>query len=186
MRGQKNNDLPVLQSQKKDAADKAVFRGRRALIKGAAATLPMILTLQSGAALARSSNLIGGTSEASAKDANGNTLCMDMSYATPIGDKYDLGPTPGDVVVNMYPDYEYTKRELPSLLRLRGPAGNEGQRVTVGIREVCESSIDKTFYFKDGPGGWQALPGGNGCLVSLTAISSFADGTFQFQDPTRM
>jgi hypothetical protein len=185
MRGQKNNDLPVLQSQNKDAADNAVFRGRRALIKGAAATLPMILTLQSGAALARSSNLIGGTSEASAKDADGNTLCMDMSYATPIGDKYDLGPTPGDVVVNMYPDCEYSKKQMP-LLRRRGPASSAGQRVTVGVQEVCESPIDSTFYFKNGPGGWQPLPGGNGALVSLVAISSFADGTFRFQDPTRM
>lgn len=174
MPGQNKNDTPNSGNKNQDMIETANFRGRRALIKGAAASLPMILTLQSGAALARSSNLISGSSEASAKDANGNTLCMDTSYATQIGDNlYDLGPFP-EGVVNEYPNVIY-----------KTLANNGSKSLTVGMQEVCESSIDTAFYFQNGA-GWQSVPGGNGCLVSLTAISSFADGTFLFQDPTRM
>ena len=174
MRNKKDNAALNPPKQNIGTAADAGFRGRRALIKGAAATLPMILTLQSGTALARSSNLISGSSEASAKDTNGNTFCMDTRFATTIGDNlYDLGPTPGGIV-NLYPAYIY-----------KTLANNGNNSLTVSVQEVCESSIDTSFYFHNGV-EWQAVPGGNGCLVSLGAMSSFADGTFQFQDPTRM
>ena len=73
---------------------------RRALLKGAATTMPMILTLQSGAALARSSNLISAT-KYGARDEHGRTLCLDLDSVYPAGEyghKYDLGePAYGQV-----------------------------------------------------------------------------------------
>ncbi len=68
-----NQTQDSVESQKNRADDGAV-RGRRAVLKGAVAAMPMILTLQSGAALARSSNMISASSPDSAIDAEGRTL----------------------------------------------------------------------------------------------------------------
>lgn len=130
---------------------------RRALLKGTAIAMPVVLTLQSesGAALARSSNLI---SEASpdTRDLDGNTLCLDTSsvYPLPDGSKYDMGD-PADGVVNVIADRQF-------------------------FLEKNHSSPTTTYdmCYKGGPawfhdGGWHEvrLPA-NGVVVSATALVS--------------
>ena len=66
-------------SENTPAAAGGFSRDRRSMLKGAAGTLPAILTLQSGAALARSSNLISATTADNAKDAYERTMCMDAN-----------------------------------------------------------------------------------------------------------
>ena len=64
---------------------------RRALLRGAVTAMPAVLTLQSGAAHARSSNLISA-SPWDHKDRRGRTLCMDKKSVYPAGGrKFDLG-----------------------------------------------------------------------------------------------
>ncbi len=138
---------------------------RRALIKGGAAAMPVILTLQSGAALARSSNLIGAASY-DALDALGRRLCLDTSSVYLVGgnsEKYDLGEPPY-ARVTAIPDREY--------YHTRPNAGVPGR---VSVADMCESSqID--FYYLDQ--GWQEVQVPKGILVSATALSSFAGSIY--------
>src|SRR6056297_4326102 len=68
---------------------------RRSLLKGSVKAMPVVLTLHSGAALARSSNLISGTVTPHMDDAR-RTACLDTSSVDPAGspDLYDLGERP--------------------------------------------------------------------------------------------
>ena len=77
---------------------------RRTLLKAGATAMPVVLTLQSGAALARSSNLIGPAP--GSRNTEGNALCLDTSTADPVDGKYDLRD-PGYATVNVIPDVEY-------------------------------------------------------------------------------
>ena len=132
---------------------------RRALLKGSVATLPAILTLQSGAALARSSNLISGT-DSSATDSRGRTLCLDVDSVYPAGDLpdvYDLGD-PAYARVSAINDRDYRRRPR-----------NQADRVSES--RMCNEG--GTFYFKDGR-RWQERSVPRGMLVSATALSSFS------------
>ena len=71
---------------------------RRSVLKGAIAAAPVIATLPSGAALARSSNLISSTSPAGALDGSGRTLCLDLSSGELSGTVMDLGVPPSGSV----------------------------------------------------------------------------------------
>ena len=136
---------------------------RRALIKGGAAAMPLILTLQSGAALARSSNLIGATSY-DATDALGRTLCLDTSSVYPVGGdtaKYDLGEPPY-ARVTAISDREYHTEP------------NSGH-TDISAAQMCESS-QIGFYYKDR--GWQQAQVPQGILVSAAALSSFAGSIY--------
>ena len=130
---------------------------RRALLKGAATTMPMILTLQSGAALARSSNLIGPAS-AGTRDLNGYTLCLDTDSVIPLeyGNKYDLGD-PAYATINMVSDHDYY------------PEANRSHRPPYGPDYVCMEGGE--YYYQDR--GWQevTLPT-NGIVVSAMAVAS--------------
>ena len=69
---------------------------RRTFIKGAAAAIPVIMTLQSGAALARTSNLVGAITdtEAAAKDGV-NLICVRPDLDGDVGSNpVDLGTDP--------------------------------------------------------------------------------------------
>ena len=57
---------------------------RRSMLKGTATAMPAILTLQSGAALARSSNLIS-TIDYKSPDRHGRTLCLNLDSVVPAG-----------------------------------------------------------------------------------------------------
>jgi hypothetical protein len=130
----------------------------------------MILTLQSGAALARSSNLIGASSEASATDADG-TRCLDTTYTTSAGNKVDLGE-PANADINLIPNVEF---------RTEANEGTTSQVVTK--EEVCRGGL---YYFHNGE-EWVAVeyPQG-GMLVSAIALSSFSADSIRYTDISRM
>ena len=117
--------------------------------------MPVVLTLQSGEALARSSNLIGAA-PAGTRNTDGKALCLDTSTSSPIADKYDLHD-PGYATVNSIPDADYYPLE----------AG----------RSVDPTNAD-AFCNKGGTmqyhsGGWHKvdLPT-NGIVVSANSLSS--------------
>ena len=131
---------------------------RRALLKGTAVSMPMILTLQSGAALARSSNLI---SEAGYKatDAQGRTLCLDLNSvyrSSESGNLHDLGePAYARVTAINEREYHIDKNS--------------------GSAEIDEADLcmrgGSAFYRQQ---GWQEVRVPQGVLVSATALTSFA------------
>ena len=139
---------------------------RRALLKGSAKAMPALLTLQSGAALARSSNLISATSS-NPTDAYGRTLCLDVNSVSPAdGDwrVFDLGePAYGRVSAIRERDY----RRLPS-----------GRSDRISEAQMCQRG--GTYYYYNRYGGssywgrWRKVKVKQGVLVSATALSSFA------------
>lgn len=136
---------------------------RRALLKGSVATMPAILTLHSGAALARSSNLISGTPSYS-RDSQGRTLCLDTDSVYPAsrrGDIYDLGDPPY-ARVSAINDRDYWTR----------PSYHHSDRISES--RMCESG--GTYYYRSrwGWGGWRETKVPRGILVSATALTSFA------------
>lgn len=136
---------------------------RRALLRSGVTAMPAILTLQSGAALARTSNLISASAPGTT-DVYGRTLCLDTSTvwpAGPSGDVYDLGEPPRAEVTII------TDRDHRVVANNR-----EGGEITEGA--MCES-VDTTFYYKDGD-VWQPVNvPSRGIVVSSGAMTSIAD-----------
>jgi hypothetical protein len=146
---------------------------RRDLLRRTAVSMPAILTLQSGAALARSSNLIS-TSTTDYTDRAGRTLCLDTESVLPadkVGEVYDLGAVPY-ARVNAIVDRDY--REEPSL-----------SARSVSEAELCRTGrtayVRVDGYSADDMNGWRKVNVPNGVLVSATALSSFA-GDIQIYD----
>jgi hypothetical protein len=131
---------------------------RRRVLKVAIATAPLIATLPSGAALARSSNLIGAAPVAASKDWAGRTLCVDLRSGTGSyqNGKLDLG-VPPDVDLTRIPDRDY--RTAPN-----------GGAPTASEATMCNQG--GTYYYQSS--GWQNANIPKGMLVSATALSSFA------------
>ena len=135
---------------------------RRALIKGGVTVMPAILTLQSGAALARTSNLISAAAPGTT-DGLGRTMCVDTNSVYPAGgsgDVYDLGEPPR-AEVNIITDREY------HLAKNRGSD-------QISESAMCEGG---TYWYNDRDGnGWQSveLPH-RGIVVSSGAMTSIAD-----------
>ena len=137
---------------------------RRAFIKkGAGASMPVILTLQSGAALARSSNLVSASSP-QATDNLGRTLCLDTNTVYQVGeygDIYDFGD-PSSAVVNIIPaDHTYQVEKNMGSAQISGGG-------------MCPGG---TFWYNDQDGmGWQSidLPY-KGVVVSSGAFVSMTD-----------
>lgn len=155
MTAKKQNNAVTGKDTSSTVQQKTLIRDRRALLRGAVTAAPMILTLQSGAALARSSNLVSAASPANAKDLNGNTLCMDTTFASSIdGEVYDLGETPY-ASVTAIPDRTYTVE----------PGGDSSSIVTTS--EMCEQG--GVYYYN----GDQQVSVQQGMLVSATALTSF-------------
>lgn len=141
-------------------AERAVSAGRRQLLRRAAISVPVIATIPSGAALARSSNLISGSTEAGALDAWDRTLCLDLEHVVAYeeGGAVDLGePAYGEV--NRITDRDYRVEAKGSAAQIREA-------------EMCEQG--GTFYYQEY--GWQEANVPRGMLVSTTALSSFAGG----------
>ncbi|MBN9462566.1 MAG: hypothetical protein J0H00_15255 [Burkholderiales bacterium] len=166
--------------------------GRRAMLRGAAAAVPTILTLHSGAALARSSNLLT-VADGAPLDAKGRNLCVDESSVKvepgpPKG--YDLGE-PAHANVTAIPTGRTYYRDT----------GRDGP--TVSPQEMCQTGGE--FYYKGNPAldaldassasgsedaagfgvrmsadwqkknqGWKKVSVPRGGLVSATALASFA------------
>jgi len=129
---------------------------RRAVLRGATATVPTILTLTSGAALARSSNLIG-----TIQTADGDVLCLDpRSTNGPIRENpnvYDLGSRPYAEVTQIPSSYRYRAKGSPTEMT---PA------------EVCR--YRGPIEVNSGNGQWQErLRRRPGVMVSNVAVASF-------------
>ena len=129
---------------------------RRSVVKVALATAPIIATLPTGAALARSSNLISASAPSGALDGSGKTLCLSASSGTMSGTSMDLGNWPHGYVTTITPrDYR---------------VDNKGSAATVTEGSMCNQG--GTFYYQQA--GWQQVNVPRGMLVSATALSSFA------------
>ena len=152
----------------KDRNDKTetepVSMGRRALLRRGLTAMPAILTLQSGAALARTSNLVSAAPTGTTID--GYTYCLDTNSvypATESGQVYDLGEPPRATVNRITPrEYHIDSN--------RGSA-----EISEGV--MCEQG--GVYYYKDTvDGGWKPveLPYrgiviSNGAWVSIAAHS---------------
>lgn len=158
---------------------------RRVLLRGTAAAVPSILTLASGAALARSSHCIS-LAQGAPVDQDGRHLCLDLGSVTRIGDKrYDLGAPPSGSVTRIPSDRTYYR---------------SGSKQKVGVQEMCDSGGE--FYYKTSggalhsdAGGWSGRGGGKddpgtqkvvftlprGGMLSAAALASFA-GHLRFRD----
>lgn len=162
---------------------------RRVMLRGAAAAVPTILTLHSGAALARSSNLLS-VADGAPSDALGRNLCVDESSVTvdPGTRKaYDLGQPPQANVTGISQRTYYRD--------------SSGSGATVTPQQMCQSGGE--YYYKGDPGlnslgvatekgdnslfgvrvsvdgksaneGWTKVTVPRGGLVSATAFASFA------------
>jgi len=137
---------------------------RRILMRGGSAAVPMILTLHSGAALARSSNLIGiatGPSE-------GSYQCLSENSYTPDGNKLDLGDNPTLNVTRISTDGTYSRED------------NNNPSNRVDGRAMCAEGGD---FYERVSGGWQQVSVQKGSLVSFAALGSFVGrGTITFTD----
>jgi len=129
------------------------------------ATAPIIATLPTGAALARSSNVISSTLPAGATDSQGRTLCLDAASGTMLagGSAMDLGaPASGSLTAITGRDYRVDAN---------------GGATRIGESEMCKQG--GSFYYLDT--GWQKVNVPRGMLVSATALSSFA-GSIHFTE----
>lgn len=135
---------------------------RRLMLRGAGAALPVMLTLHSGAALARSSNLI---SRSGAVDEQGKALCLDETAGQNLGDgRFDLGDesTTGSGTVWDMPNRDY-------YTQVTGENALTGDPISAA--EACERSGD--LYFQAGDNVVKAQKVNQGILVSATAVASF-------------
>lgn len=137
---------------------------RRILLRGAAAAVPTILTLHSGAALARTSNCISLAREAAPDGLNRN-LCVDL--VTPPnpptlvdGNLYDLGEPPAAKVTAIPVDREY-----------RTEANNGANSTVKTPGDMCESG--GTYWYKDDSDKWTEAQVPRGMMASATALGSF-------------
>lgn len=138
---------------------------RRALIKGGVTAMPAILTLHSGAALARSSNMIGAAPSGTT-DGLGRTLCLDKSSVVPADDYleiYDLGEPPSADV---------------TIIRGRGERKyyakvGKHKRIEVTPDAMCERG--GKYYWRSHRGGhWQEARVRKGIVVSAGAMASIS------------
>ena len=126
---------------------------RRKMLKAGLTAMPVVLTLQSGEALARSSNLISAAP--GMRNIDGNALCLDTRTADLLsGGKYDLDTR--DATVNAIPDVDYYLSR-----------GFKGEPISADT--FCELGGSRQYH----AGGWHQvdLPT-NGIIVSANALNS--------------
>ena len=129
---------------------------RRALLRGATATVPTILTLTSGAALARSSNLIGVVQST----AENPVLCLDpASTRGAVTDYvYDLGSPPYAEVTRFSSAHRYRDKANPG--------------TDLPPQDACK--LNGTLQVKyNYSGTWVDKPRKGGLIVSSAAVASF-------------
>lgn len=132
-------------------------------MKLAIATAPIIATLPSGAALARSSNVIGASSAAAARDSQGKTLCLDLKSGTPNSPPtlIDLGPHPQGSLTKIK-DRDYR-------------VDNKWSAAQITEADMCKKGGSSYHYSS---GSWRKVTVPKGMLVSATALSSFAGSIY--------
>lgn len=143
-----------------NSADAKVV-SRRSMLKGTLTAMPAVLTLHSGAALARSSNMVSATRHKT-PDKFGRTLCLDKKSVMPARghrsrNLYDMGE-PAYARVTAINEREY---------RYAPDHGSTAYDETA----LCERG-GKAFYYKDAK--WQDVQVNKGMMVSATAMTSFA------------
>ncbi len=146
--------------QERSAQDSVT--SRRRFLKAGTKAMPVVLTLQSGAALARSSNLVSGAPRHTT-DKLGRTLCLEAdSVENPSAvsgqgrQVYDLGePAYGRVAAIRDRNYRTRPRR-------------RAERVSEAT--ICEKG--GTYYYRDR--GWRQRTFKHGMVVSATAMTSFA------------
>jgi hypothetical protein len=146
-----------------DRREAGAALSRRRFVKGAIATAPVLATLPSGAALARSSNIIGSTSPAGAIYKN-KLLCLDArsgSGLTAGGSAVDLGQPPSGFATAI------TDRDY------RVDDGESAAPVTEAA--MCKNG---GYYYYKSSWGWKKVTVPKGMYVSATAMSSFAGSIF--------
>jgi hypothetical protein len=144
----------------KDPGSRPVSISRRALLRGASAAVPTILTLHSGAALAQTSNLVGA--QPFATKENNQYRCLDTSsvYRSNKANVYDLGSPPMGHVTRIQADGAYYR------------PGSNGQQSNDAVTGPTMCQEGGTFYRKSS--GWTQVSVEQGVLVSATALSSFS------------
>jgi len=136
---------------------------RRRLLKVAVATAPVIATLPTGAALARTSNLIGATS-GTGTDSLGRTLCLDLESGRYRDGLLDLGPH-GDGELTAITERDYRLAPLDTA-------------TAVTEKKMCNDG-GTYYYYDSATSTWQSTPNiPPGIVVSATALSSFAGSIF--------
>ncbi len=145
---------------------------RRALLRGAMVAVPTVLTLNSGAALARSSNLVGVGPEAGPEGGQYRCLDTETVYQTSNPNVYDLGDPPMAHVTTIRSDVRYQRLKA---------AGNSGVlKPGDGVSQATMCREGGTFYRNSGhtSGNVQVK---RGVLVSATALASFS-GSIRYTD----
>lgn len=163
---------------------------RRALLKKGVTAMPAVLTLQSGAALARTSNLISAAPRGTT-DGLGRTLCLDTNSVEPAldsGHVYDLGAPPR-ADVNIISEREYRvfrrRRDFRADHDYDDDDDDDTSTPFRGRRRFRAEKIDEsamcerggTFWYNDRDGtGWHRveLPR-RGIVVSSGAMTSISD-----------
>ena len=139
---------------------------RRRLLKGGATALPAILTLHSGAALARSSNLLSASASYEV-DSLGRTLCVDITSVVPVDDYsqiYDLGDPPHAVINVIRGEAE------GRIYYVNKDDKDSGNSIHPGL--MCEQGGQ--YWYKPSSGPWEVVDVPQGFVASSMAASSFA------------
>lgn len=145
---------------------------RRALLRGAMGAVPTVLTLHSGAALARSSNLVGVGPEAGPEGGQYRCLDTETVYKTDNPNVYDLGDPPMAHVTTIRSDVRYQ--------RLQPAGGSHVLKPGEGVSQATMCREGGTFYRNSGhTSGNVAVK--RGVLVSATALASFS-GSIRYTD----
>ena len=142
--------------------DQPVSLGRRMLLRRGVIAMPAILTLHSGAALARSSNLISASPFET--DANDNVWCMGTSTATadsplPTG-AYDFGDS-GHTTVDVFPNTDYV-------------SGTGQSKVTMTADQFCASGGSADYHLAGGGAPKTVTLQSPGIVVSSNAYNSLS------------
>jgi hypothetical protein len=149
-----------------------VSASRRALLRGAVVAMPTVMTLHSGAALARSSNLVGVGPGAGPEGGQYRCLDTETVFRTDNPNVYDLGNPPMAHVTTIRNDVRYHRLERIGSTNLFRP-GEE-----VSAPTMCREGGQ--FFRASGYTSGQVNVK-RGVLVSATALSSFS-GAIRYTD----
>jgi hypothetical protein len=145
-----------------------VALSRRGFVKRAIATAPVIATLPTGAALARSSNVITSSRGSRAKDALGRTLCLDQRSGNgPIaGGVVDLGQPPsGWALAINERDYRIADDSTAAEITEAQMCANGGWYYYDGYSGSTSAEVKKVYVSK-------------GITLSAIAMASFAGSIY--------
>lgn len=171
---------------KEEADRERSIRNRRLMVRGAAAAVPAILSLRSGAALARSSNLVSTVADLPETGGTGGVYhCLDTESVEPVGaNLYDLG-TQGDAhFTNIRADRRYfdeqgTQVSPAEMCQRGGDYRTESSAEDTSFEEKAEAEPDflRQSFIPMANGEGETVAVAQGGLVSATAFASIAART---------